>query len=97
MGYVAQYVTDPREAVTVAMALQPAAVFLDIGMPHINGYKLLPMLREALHPRPLHAIALTAWGSAKDRQHSESAGFDHHLVKPVAVETLREVLTKLFG
>lgn len=50
MGYVAQYVTDPREAVTAAVALQPAAVFTDIGMPHIDGYKLLPMLREALRP-----------------------------------------------
>ncbi len=97
MGYAVQYVTDPRDAVDTAIAYQPAAVLLDIGMPYIDGYKLLPMLRKALEPRRVPIIALTAWGTPKDREHSRSAGFDDHLVKPTTVESLRAALKKFLG
>ena len=37
-------------------------------------------------------VALTGWGQESDRQKSRLAGIDHHLVKPVEPETLRDIL-----
>ncbi len=97
LGYYAKYVIDPRDAVQVAVDYQPAAMILDIGMPHIDGYQLLPMLRKALEPSRVPVIALTAWGTAKDVEHLQAAGFDDHLVKPASTESLRAALKRLLG
>ena len=93
-GYDAAGVTDPREAVRVALEFRPDTALIDIGMPHINGYELAPMLREALAPQRLWMVAVTAWGSERDREHSKAVGFDAHLVKPVGAEMLLTTLAK---
>ncbi len=68
---------------------------LDIGMPGMDGYEVAQRVREArLHPGPV-LIALTGWGQAGDRERSHAAGFEHHLVKPVALETLRDLLVQV--
>jgi CheY-like chemotaxis protein len=95
LGHDATSVTDPREAVAVAQAFKPALVLLDIGMPHINGYELAPMLRKGLLPAEVRIVAVTAWGSQQDREHSRAAGFDAHLLKPVGVELLQAAIRQL--
>jgi CheY-like chemotaxis protein len=94
LGYTAEYVTDPRKAIQAARDFKPGVVLLDIGMPHINGYELAPLLRDMLQPAQIKIIAVTAWGSELDRQHSRAAGFDSHLVKPVSAEMLQSELQK---
>jgi len=98
LGYESKSITDPRDAVEAACAFKPSVVLLDIGMPHINGYELCPLLREALKPARVRIVAVTAWGSSNDRAHSRAVGFDAHLVKPVAVDvidaTVKELLPK---
>ena len=64
-------------------------------MPHINGYELAPMLRRALAPRSIRVVAITAWGSAKDREMSRACGFDAHLVKPVVMDAMLTTLGTL--
>ena len=93
LGHTAQYVTDPREAVDVARTFKPTLVLLDIGMPYINGFELAPMLRSALAPA-VRIVAVTAWGSAKDKAHSRACGFDDHLVKPANEAALSNVIEK---
>ena len=93
-GYEASHVTDPRVAVETAKRFQPDIVLVDIGMPHINGYELAPLLRRAL-PERVRLIAVTAWGSEQDRRHSKAVGFDQHLVKPVDDKTLRSTIDQL--
>jgi CheY-like chemotaxis protein len=39
-------------------------------------------------------VAVTGYGQEEDRRRSARAGFDHHLVKPVDVEALRELLAR---
>ncbi len=94
LGHEATCVTDPREAVQAARIFRPAMVFLDIGMPFINGYELCPMLRTALE-RSCVIVAVTAYGSALDREHSRAAGFDAHLVKPVTGALIRATIKEL--
>jgi CheY-like chemotaxis protein len=68
------------------------AAVLDLGLPVMDGYELASRLRsERAAPGP-RLIALTGYGQEKDLQRSKAAGFDEHLVKPIALDTLLDVL-----
>ena len=97
LGHEAKPVSDPRQALEVARDFRPAMVLLDIGMPHINGYQLCPLLRRALEPAAVQIVAVTAWGSKTDRAHSRAAGFDAHLVKPIDTALLEAMIEQLLG
>jgi len=66
-------------------------MLLDVGMPVMDGYKLVRMLREAGYHQQ-RIIALTGYGLEKDKQKAREAGFDAHLTKPAGIDELREAL-----
>jgi CheY-like chemotaxis protein len=74
-------------------ASPPDVVLLDIGLPGMDGYQIAERLRERWGAGTMKIVALTGYGGAEDRQRSLRAGFDHHLVKPVSLEELQEVLS----
>jgi signal transduction histidine kinase/ActR/RegA family two-component response regulator len=76
-------------------AYRPGVALLDIGLPDMSGHELAAHLRARSELRPLALIALTGWGQADVRRRSREAGFDHHLVKPVAPRALRALLGSL--
>ncbi|RZA20871.1 MAG: hybrid sensor histidine kinase/response regulator [Lysobacteraceae bacterium] len=82
---------DPLQAIEAVSAFDPDLVFLDIGMPGLNGYDLARQLRDAHAPRQRVMIAVTGWGQPEDQRRTAEAGFDHHLVKPPDLEALREI------
>jgi signal transduction histidine kinase len=92
LGHEVQTVHDGVSALTVAAEFAPDYAFLDIGMPGLNGYDLARRLRE--YPATANCVltAVTGWGQEKDRELSRAAGFDHHLVKPVELAQIIEVL-----
>ncbi len=73
----------------------PDVLFLDIGLPGMNGYEVAQRLRENPAHRGLVIVALTGWGSEEDRRRSRETGFDDHLTKPVEAERVAEILAKL--
>ena len=73
----------------------PAACLLDIGLPDMDGIKLVERLREHAHTTSSLMIAITGYGQDSDRQKSLEAGFDHHLVKPVDLPHLLKILSSL--
>lgn len=79
-------------ALQQAAAHAPAVLFLDIGLPEMDGYALARRLRAL--PQTAHSllVAITGYGQPEDRACALKAGFDHHLVKPV---NLDEVLALL--
>src|SRR5690606_26354087 len=83
------------EALRIAAEFAPGIVFCDIGMPGMDGHEVA----SALRVNPLAAstilVALTGWGSEEDKRRTRAAGFDFHLVKPVSLRTLAEVLSRL--
>jgi PAS domain S-box-containing protein len=81
------------EALRLAEEWQPDAAVLDIGMQDMNGYELCRRLRAQDWGRKLLLIACTGWGQDTDRELARSAGFDHHLVKPVDPEDLLRLLS----
>jgi signal transduction histidine kinase len=80
------------EALAKMADYQPACVFLDIGMPDMNGYEVARRLRGEPRFDGVHLVALTGYGREYDKQQAEAAGFDQYLIKPVAYEKLQELL-----
>jgi CheY-like chemotaxis protein len=80
------------EALAVMESFQPDLVFLDIGMPGMNGHAVARDIRRMPGGDTVTLVALTGWGQEKDRQEALEAGFDHHFTKPVAPEVIRRFL-----
>jgi len=83
---------DGAEALDVARQQEPEVVFLDIGLPHMDGYEVASRLRQEPVTRDAYLVAMTGYGQEEDRQRSREAGFDCHLVKPVDPEDLQPLL-----
>jgi signal transduction histidine kinase/ActR/RegA family two-component response regulator len=83
---------DGAAALAAAARFHPQFAFLDIGLPHLNGYDLARALRRLPAYKHTIMIAVTGWGQEKDRQLALDAGFDGHLVKPVAFDDINAVL-----
>ena len=91
MGLKVEYLTDSRLALDVAKAFRPEIVFLDIGLPHIDGYVLASMLRKEVGSK-VPIVAITGYGEDQDRKRSREAGFDAHILKPVDMALLDSIL-----
>ncbi len=72
-----------REGIELAFGDRPELVLIDIGLPDVEGYEVGRLLRQKFGPT-IRLAALTGYGQPEDRQRSAEAGFDAHLVKPVA-------------
>ena len=83
---------DGRTAIELAEQHRPDVVLLDIGMPEVSGYDVARAIRREAWGRPMRLIALTGWGQAEHRRRSIEVGFDDHLVKPVELDVLENVL-----
>jgi len=92
-----------RTAASAAEALEalrqspPDVLVSDIGMPGEDGYSLIRKVRarEAGCGGCIPALALTAYGRAKDCQRALAAGFHTHLAKPAHPEELARVVAGL--
>ena len=85
---------DGRSALEMISALKPEMVFLDLGMPEMDGYETARRLRQLPDGRAVQLVALTGRGQEEDRRRSLQAGFDKHLVKPVDVKLLQALLAQ---
>lgn len=72
--------------------LRPEIVFLDIGLPGVDGYQVARAIRDMLEHDGMLLVALTGYGQQEDRQRSREAGFGKHFVKPVHASELKALL-----
>jgi len=75
--------------------MRPEAVFLDIGLPQMDGYEIARRLRADPAAKRVHLIALTGYGQEHDRERAREAGFGAHLVKPADIEAVNQILASL--
>lgn len=90
-GHSVRIANTPTDAIAVHGEFQPDVMFLDIGLPEMNGYEVARRLRATPHGADLCLVAITGWGGARDKENAKEAGFNAHLTKPVdlsAVQTL---------
>lgn len=92
-GYETQVAFDAPAALRIAAEFRPAMAFLDIGLPVMDGYELAARLRDLPELNGIRLFAVTGYGQESDRQHTRSAGFDHHFVKPIDLEAIEAVLS----
>jgi len=81
------------KAIEQAQVFHPQVVLLDIGLPDLDGYEVAKRLRALPETRDATLIALTGYGQSEDHNRSQSAGFDHHLLKPLNFDELSALLT----
>lgn len=79
---------DGQRALEMASQHHPDVVLLDIGLPVIDGYEVARRCRARPELQPITLVAMTGYGQDSDRQRSQEAGFDAHLVKPVNLDDL---------
>jgi PAS domain S-box-containing protein len=91
-GYDVRVARDGPEALEAAREFNPDLVLLDIGLPGMDGYAVARALRAGKAAGRVRLVALTGYGRDEDRRRSAEAGFDDHLVKPVAPDALLELL-----
>jgi CheY-like chemotaxis protein len=88
---------DSKRALERADAERPDACLLDIGLPEMDGNELARRLRAQPETGKAVLIAVTGYGQEQDRQRAFEAGFSYHLVKPVDMDKLAEVLAEIAG
>ncbi|WP_443750008.1 response regulator [Asticcacaulis solisilvae] len=92
IGHDYKIAHNGAEAMAMSKEYLPDVVMMDIGLPGMNGYDLCAAMKPEPHLKNTVFIAQTGWGQDEHRQRAKEAGFDHHLVKPVYLELLQEVL-----
>ena len=94
-GYTVEVCHDGRCALEAVERFQPDVILLDLGMPGLNGLQVARALRADKRYSSLKIIAQTGWGDSEMRRRTAEAGFDLHLVKPVDLVVLEDMLALL--
>ena len=92
MGHEVRTAHDGEAGVAAAAEFRPEVVLMDLGMPKVDGYEAARRIRAEPWGDEPFLVALTGWGADEDRRRTHEAGFDRHLVKPVALDALTESL-----
>jgi CheY-like chemotaxis protein len=91
-GHEVMAARDGPAAVRMASEFRPDVVFLDLGLPGMDGYEVARRLRQDNQLADVVLVAVTGYGADDDRQRSHDAGIDHHLVKPVDIADMKQLL-----
>ena len=92
LGYDVTEAHDGCSAIDAALRVEPDVIFLDLGLPDIGGHDVARQIRaNAGEPSPV-IVAVTGWGRPEDVERSRAAGIDHHVVKPITMQTIITIL-----
>jgi CheY-like chemotaxis protein len=95
LGHQVRTADDGPSALEAALEFRPDVVLLDLGLPGMNGYEVAKRMRQQLALQNAVLAAVTGYGQQIDRQRSQQMGFDHHLVKPIDVDALQQLLAAI--
>ena len=94
LGHEVSVVYDGPTAIEEALRRRPEIVFLDIAMPGMSGHDVARRLRGIASLADTVLVALTGYGQEIDARRSRQAGFDHHMIKPLDMRRLEQLLRK---
>jgi len=96
LGCDSRVAHDGAEAIRIAAEYEPQVALLDIGLPVMDGYELAARLRDAPREAPrgeqLRLVAVTGYGQDSDGRRAFEACFDAHLVKPVDLRVIADLI-----
>lgn len=93
LGHEVDYAVDGSTGLALIEAFAPDVVFLDVGLPGMNGYEVVRAIRKTEAGAQLPVYALTGYTNAAHRDEALRAGFTAHVPKPVTIEALQAVLS----
>ena len=96
-GHTVVVAYNAKQALDLAHADNFDVYLLDIGLPEVDGYELLRLLRLIPHTTNAKFMAITGYGRNEDKQRAREAGFNYHFAKPVDVPRLAAVLGEISG
>jgi two-component system CheB/CheR fusion protein len=91
-GHDVRVAATGPEGLKMAREIHPEFILCDIGLPDLDGYHLADEFRKDPAAAKTHLIAITGYGSDRDRQLSRVHGFEHHITKPADAESLLELI-----
>jgi CheY-like chemotaxis protein/two-component sensor histidine kinase len=91
-GHLVRMAHTGPTALAAALDYRPDVMLMDIGLPELDGLEVAKRIRQEPLLRDIVLVAITGYGQESDRQRSQEAGFDHHLVKPADFEKMRQIL-----
>jgi CheY-like chemotaxis protein len=95
LGHAVETAHDGEQALAAMAVSTPDLVIMDVGMPGMSGYEVCQKAAAEPWRDRMTLVAMTGWGRDEDRQRAMDAGFDLHVVKPIDLERLRELLDSL--
>jgi CheY-like chemotaxis protein len=93
-GFVVFEAATGESGIATALLERPDVVLIDLGLPDIGGHEVARRIRAALDERDTLLVALTGYGTPEDYASTREAGFDLHLVKPVASAELAQLFAR---
>lgn len=91
-GHITSVIHSGEQTLSLIDDFRPRFVLLDIGLPDIDGYEVAIRIRKIKTSADIKIIAVTGWGQTVDIEKGKTAGFDYHLVKPIDLTQLADIL-----
>ena len=92
IGYQVIKARNSKEAITYAEAEGPDLIFMDMGLPDVDGVKTTATLKQNPKTSRIPVVALTAWMSTLWQEKAERVGITTYLLKPVSPQTLKQTI-----
>ena len=83
---------EGRKGLELLKTELPDIAVIDVGLPGMDGYQIASTFRKEPMGKQVMLVALTGYGTPEARERSRAAGFDHHLIKPIDPEVLRDLM-----
>jgi CheY-like chemotaxis protein len=93
-GHDVAMAADGAAGLELVLRERPEIALIDVGLPRMNGYDVARSIRKVIPNGGIRLIAVTGYGQPSDRDRAREAGFDGHLLKPIAPEVLEDLLAK---
>jgi CheY-like chemotaxis protein len=94
-GCEARTAFDGYAAIAAVEEFRPELVLLDLGLPDLDGCEVARQIRQQPWGADMTLVALTGWDREEDELRTREAGFNYHLVKPLGLDALKDLLAKV--
>ncbi len=92
LGHEVDFAVDGREALEFASRTNPEFVFLDLGLPHLDGFEVCARIKQDPRLAATRVIAVTAYAAEEHKERALAAGFDGFVTKPAGMDFFEDVL-----
>jgi CheY-like chemotaxis protein len=94
-GHEIRIAYNGPDAVQICEEFKPDIVFLDIGLPGLNGYEVAKQIRKGASCTKMQIVAVTGFARDADRTRALESGFNEHVAKPIDFDRISKLLQKL--